>query len=802
MSRNNAIREDLKAIVDNFRVSELVTVCTIAGVSRNGKKTELLSRIYNLIRDPVPHHVEKKIMELFKICFPNQPVPTPANSTTRQDSGATTRSSHNLGNFQIPKPPQAPGRPPADNNLIHSSHYSTTASVKRQPSGGTQQHSGNAPQYSALAPNAAGMDHPDVRYKVIPFYDVQDVIFKPLCLAAHNVNSTYQDAYFQFALSANQLDQIQKSPRVNVHGQNGSIVDKTYQVQVQMRFCLMETSCDQLDNYPPYINVRVNGKAVELPPVLPQSKAGQPPKRSPKPLNVTKYIKFDNQINHVQIQWTTEFARTWVCAVFLVKENDSSVLLQRLKSIGPRSADHTRALIKDKLKIDPDSEIAMTTLRISLNCPLGVCRMTLPVRSKQCTHVQCFDATFYVKMNEKRPCWQCPVCGKDAPFSELVLDGYFIEVLDSSTYDCTEIFCYDNGSWEPIDGDKKTFQTIGTPYQQNKSATSPAVGTDLTSPVKVEDSPNTHSENNSASMRRSSVSSATSKSAVATKEGPKEEKSKASAQAPVPEEQEEPPEVVDLCSDSDDEEPAQKEAPPARPVSAISLSSASPAESNPNNGSVPHPKESSPFPSPPLMPNHELQRAANHSQSERAYETRKRSLAQANSGSYLEEESSYAKSAPASQSRAFLNPPLVTSNLALGVGASSRGLPGSVVPPTVIPRPPVPTPTFLNDAAPMGSLSSASTDLYGRSKLNPNAAVFNPSYNSYAAIDPRTGFTGHHPQQQRDNNSAINSIGIPPPPSRPTSARSATNENYPQISNSFFPPPPMRPKEFNIIELE
>ena len=106
-----------------------------------------------------------------------------------------------------------------------------------------------------------------------------------------------------------------------------------------------------------------------------------------------------------------------------------------------------------------------------------------------------------------------------------------------------------------------------------------------------------------------------------------------------------------------------------------------------------------------------------------------RSLAQANSGSYLEEESSYAKSAPASQSRAFLNPPLVTSNLALGVGASSRGLPGSVVPPTVIPRPPVPTPTFLNDAAPMGSLSSASTDLYGRSKLNPNAAVFNPSYN-------------------------------------------------------------------------
>ncbi len=83
--------------------------------------------------------------------------------------------------------------------------------------------------------------------------------------AAHNVNSAYQDAYFQFTLAHSQLDQINRSPRINVYGTNGSIVDKTHQIQVQMRFCLAETSCEQLDNYPPYINVRVNGKAVELP---------------------------------------------------------------------------------------------------------------------------------------------------------------------------------------------------------------------------------------------------------------------------------------------------------------------------------------------------------------------------------------------------------------------------------------------------------------------------------------------------------------------------------------------------------
>ncbi len=38
-----------------------------------------------------------------------------------------------------------------------------------------------------------------------------------------------------------------------------------YLVQVQLRFCLLETSCDQEDAFPPSICVRVNGKMATLP---------------------------------------------------------------------------------------------------------------------------------------------------------------------------------------------------------------------------------------------------------------------------------------------------------------------------------------------------------------------------------------------------------------------------------------------------------------------------------------------------------------------------------------------------------
>lgn len=36
-------------------------------------------------------------------------------------------------------------------------------------------------------------------------------------------------------------------------------------IQVQLRFCLLETSCEQEDYFPPNVQVKVNGKMCQLP---------------------------------------------------------------------------------------------------------------------------------------------------------------------------------------------------------------------------------------------------------------------------------------------------------------------------------------------------------------------------------------------------------------------------------------------------------------------------------------------------------------------------------------------------------
>lgn len=50
-------------------------------------------------------------------------------------------------------------------------------------------------------------------------------------------------------------------------------------------------------------------------------------------------------------------------------------------------------------------------------------RLSVPCRAESCAHLQCFDAVFYLQMNEKKPTWLCPVCDKPAPYDQLIIDG-------------------------------------------------------------------------------------------------------------------------------------------------------------------------------------------------------------------------------------------------------------------------------------------------------------------------------------------------------------------------------------------
>lgn len=141
-----------------------------------------------------------------------------------------------------------------------------------------------------------------------------------------------------------------------------------YLIQVQLRFCLLETTCEQEDYFPPNVQLKVNGKMCQLPNPIATNKPGVEPKRPPRPVNITMHVKisptvangkilairrsfsifnnFSNSVIHVQ--WQTEFNRGFVISCYLVRKLTSDCLLQRMKSKGSKAAEFTRGLSKFK----------------------------------------------------------------------------------------------------------------------------------------------------------------------------------------------------------------------------------------------------------------------------------------------------------------------------------------------------------------------------------------------------------------------------------------------------------------------
>ncbi|XP_055540329.1 E3 SUMO-protein ligase PIAS2 isoform X5 [Wyeomyia smithii] len=429
----------LNDLVHQLRVSDLQQLLGEHNISRSGRKSELIERVLILVRQNISV-LKFKVRELHK--------------KAQEESEAL---------LIAPEKPAVPSQPAAHTLLPSPPIINTPVvqSISRATPSMYQQQYANAVQndnrgaqvhangivpipYPETTPNPGYPIHPDVKLKKLAFFDVLATLLKPATLVPSNTTQRVQEGSFFFHLTPQQATDIATNRDIR----NANKIEHT--IQVQLRFCLLETSCEQEDYFPPNIAVKVNNKLCPLPNPIPTNKPGVEPKRPPRPVNITPNVKLSPLVaNHIAVSWCTEYNRGYAAACYLVRKLTSNQLLQRMKTKGVKPADYTRALIKEKLNEDADCEIATTMLKVSLICPLGKMRMSTPCRSSTCSHLQCFDASLYLQMNERKPTWNCPVCDKAAVYDNLVIDGYFQEVLASNKLsgDDNEIQLHKDGSW-------------------------------------------------------------------------------------------------------------------------------------------------------------------------------------------------------------------------------------------------------------------------------------------------------------------------------------------------------------------
>lgn len=99
---------------------------------------------------------------------------------------------------------------------------------------------------------------------------------------------------------------------------------------------------------------------------------------------------------------------------------------------------------------DSDLEVIADSFTVNLRCPMSGSRMKTAGRFRGCVHMGCFDLETFVGLNERSRKWQCPICLKNYSLEDVVIDPFFnliVNMLRACGEEINEIDMKPDGSW-------------------------------------------------------------------------------------------------------------------------------------------------------------------------------------------------------------------------------------------------------------------------------------------------------------------------------------------------------------------
>ncbi|KKA27120.1 hypothetical protein TD95_000369 [Thielaviopsis punctulata] len=204
-------------------------------------------------------------------------------------------------------------------------------------------------------------------------------------------------------------------------------------------FCATEYNLNCDIAFPQHSMIRVNGNDIRANLRGIKKRPG-----STRPADITSFLTlragFENAVEFTYDNTERDhFLAIYVCKAVPVDEL-TAMISTRMKI--------TKASVVQELtKNLNDSDIETTSQVLSLRCPLSYARMQIPCRGISCRHIQCFDATSYLMLQQQGPTWVCPVCNAPTPYDQLAIDQYVQEALDLTPSSVEQVTIKPDATW-------------------------------------------------------------------------------------------------------------------------------------------------------------------------------------------------------------------------------------------------------------------------------------------------------------------------------------------------------------------
>ncbi|KAJ4403213.1 E3 SUMO-protein ligase pli1 [Neurospora sp. IMI 360204] len=411
--------EALKAVAKNAGVNktQLQSLCAVNGLPKTGNKPDLVKRLV----DAIQQCVARGDGSTFNTFYTSFETIVPWFHTFVANTGLLQQTIK-------PQPPpysQTAIYPPAPAHGNTSNSYAMA-------SYGVANGSHNAPKGVSRPLEWYNQQRHEFQFKPSVFYEILYRIGEVRdCERMSAMQQHRQTVSIKLRTSDHpQLNNIGNDPSLRI-----------------MMYCAAGKNGVQDIAFPHQSELKVNGGEVKANLRGLKNKAG-----STRPVDITDSLRLRPNTYQNNIEFTYALTReSFYLVVYLCKTPTIEELVSRItKKI---RAESVVTEIANKAN-DPD--VVATSQVLSLKCPLSYMRLSKPCRGLDCGHIQCFDATSYLQLQEQGPQWLCPICSKSVPFDQLAIDEYAKGILEATPKSVEQVTIEPTGKWIEPGAEKVT----------------------------------------------------------------------------------------------------------------------------------------------------------------------------------------------------------------------------------------------------------------------------------------------------------------------------------------------------------
>ncbi|KAI0963662.1 hypothetical protein AcW1_000679 [Taiwanofungus camphoratus] len=354
----------------------------------------------------------------------------------------------------------SPARMTADQSYSSStaSHSTYPASVSANHSyhSGVSGSSSTIPRYDPYAPPRRPTAPPtstssvpvapssNIRFKPSPFFRIERAVSSVVECPESTSAMDRRQQTLQFTINNDMVAKLNSTfPKyqLRLYCTSSSYYSPSSPFRSASGLCPIE--------FPPTCEVRVNSVPLTANLKGMKKKPGTaPPPDLGKSLRISNGASNRIEMVYVNSQQPVQ-SKKFYLVVMLVETTTVEQLIDRLKKGKYKSSQE----ILDKMiqASSVDDDIVAGHQKMSLKCPLSYMRISTPCRSSQCVHSQCFDALSWFSLMEQTTTWLCPVCEKALNVEDLIVDGYFDEILNATPEDVEDVIVEADGQWHSSD---------------------------------------------------------------------------------------------------------------------------------------------------------------------------------------------------------------------------------------------------------------------------------------------------------------------------------------------------------------